>query len=901
MVFPVTCSRCIFRFVRLSCLLLVWFASWHQGSVEAQEYSRPVRVGTISDPRIDEISGMVPITGRRDYFWVHNDSKDAARLFAVRKDGALVAEVDLPGASNTDYEDIATGPGSDPTRVYLFIADTGNNALNRNELVIWRLPEPSLPSVNLNQSLVAERSEAIRFRYPAGTYNNESLIVHPATGILYLITKVNGPAGVYRFPRSTPGGAVQTLVLIATMNIGGLVTAADLTGDGRRMLVRTFPAVQEYRLPDGVPFERIFTQPRIILPNAGAAEPKSESICFDLDDRDFFTSNEGNPAPIHQTSLLREQPFCVEENPPVLAGSFTRGDLVEDGPKGGEVDLKDAMILLRVHREGIALPCPDAADFNDNGLLDREDFDAFVQALADGIAPAPPYSIPGIDPTPDELDCGLQRSATLVPAGASWRYWYSLDAPGDGWSRETFDDTSWQEGQSGIGFGSATVLTALEMLLSQRRVFYARCRFDISDPAAVNALLLRIDYNDGFVAYINGLEVARRGLGDPGFAIADSAYARYHRGGITEDVFLCREPLRPGENILALEIYNRSRLDRSLFFSAELMDVRDNQASAPVLPRIEGTAAVRVEMEPPPNLEGQGSLGLYCRGDVPVLAGSLALGYSSEHFDFFDPGTEAEFDWWRLSVDDEAGTISCVFVCDTDGQGPLGLPPGVDTELGKLRYTVRAERPGTTRIRFQERPGELPLNNILLGEGGGELELATEDIETEITDIRLPYIVEYVNARGRQGGIFYIVGRHFSSGVNSLRVCGREAEFELLADGQTVQAIAPGCELAGPASVEICTEAGCYLDEEGFFYTEGNGAWVRGDSNGDALIDISDPILMLGRLFLGELTRETCSSALDVNADGAFDISDPIILLRFLFQGDVTLTPPLAASPALCP
>jgi hypothetical protein len=58
---------------------------------------------------------------------------------------------------------------------------------------------------------------------------------------------------------------------------------------------------------------------------------------------------------------------------------------------------------------------------------------------------------------------------------------------------------------------------------------------------------------------------------------------------------------------------------------------------------------------------------------------------------------------------------------------------------------------------------------------------------------------------------------------------------------------------------------------------------------------------MLGRLFLGELTRETCSSALDVNADGAFDISDPIILLRFLFQGDVTLTPPLAASPALCP
>ena len=105
----------------------------------------------------------------------------------------------------------------------------------------------------------------------------------------------------------------------------------------------------------------------------------------------------------------------------------------------------------------------------------------------------------------------------------------------------------------------------------------------------------------------------------------------------------------------------------------------------------------------------------------------------------------------------------------------------------------------------------------------------------------------------------------------------------------------------GPLTRAVREGAGCYLDEEGFFYTEGNGAGVRGDSNGDATLDISDPILMLGRLFLGGLPRETCASALAVNADGAFDISDPIILLRFLFQGDVVLTPPLATSPELCP
>ena len=124
MVLPFTCPMCICRFVGALCLSLVCFASWWPGGAQAQEYSRPVRVGTISDARIDEVSGMVPITGRPDYFWVHNDSKDVARLFAIRKDGALVAEFALPGATNIDYEDIATGPGPNPGRVYLSVSYT---------------------------------------------------------------------------------------------------------------------------------------------------------------------------------------------------------------------------------------------------------------------------------------------------------------------------------------------------------------------------------------------------------------------------------------------------------------------------------------------------------------------------------------------------------------------------------------------------------------------------------------------------------------------------------------------------------------------------------------------------------------------------------------------------------
>jgi len=62
-------------------------------------------------------------------------------------------------------------------------------------------------------------------------------------------------------------------------------------------------------------------------------------------------------------------------------------------------------------------------------------------------------------------------------------------------------------------------------------------------------------------------------------------------------------------------------------------------------------------------------------------------------------------------------------------------------------------------------------------------------------------------------------------------------------------------------------------------------AFVRGDSNGDLKVDISDPTATLGFLFLGA-RRVACYDAADANDDGVIDIADPIRTLQFLFQGD---------------
>ena len=108
---------------------------------------------------------------------------------------------------------------------------------------------------------------------------------------------------------------------------------------------------------------------------------------------------------------------------------FTRGDLVE-GSTGSDipVDLKDAITLLRVHRERLALPCPDAADFNDNGVLDPWDFNRMGEAIVEGTVPPAPYRRPSWDPTFDELPCDLPGASIILAPPSNtrmpgWRNW----------------------------------------------------------------------------------------------------------------------------------------------------------------------------------------------------------------------------------------------------------------------------------------------------------------------------------------------------------------------------------------------------------------------------------------------------------------------------------------------
>lgn len=143
----------------------------------------------------------------------------------------------------------------------------------------------------------------------------------------------------------------------------------------------------------------------------------------------------------------------------------------------------------------------------------------------------------------------------LIPVGATWRYLVvdeDSPAPEPEWRQADFDDSTWAEGRSGFSLAGDEV-TGLQAVNPTAALF--RGRFVVEDPADVRWLVLRADYVSGFVAYLNGREIARRGLvGDPP---PYDAVAAWHARYATEELDLSahRDALRAGTNVLAIQLH----------------------------------------------------------------------------------------------------------------------------------------------------------------------------------------------------------------------------------------------------------------------------------------------------------------------------------------------------------
>ena len=155
----------------------------------------------------------------------------------------------------------------------------------------------------------------------------------------------------------------------------------------------------------------------------------------------------------------------------------------------------------------------------------------------------------------------ISYATTLINQGDNFKYLIPSSEPNANWVDLDFDDSSWSQGDSGFGYADQDDETIIPYGTIS---IYLRKPFNISDLENLNSLMLDIDYDDAFVAYLNGVEVARANInGNPptynSGAIQQHEALMYNGG--TPDRFVIADPtsfLIEGENILTIQAHNIS-------------------------------------------------------------------------------------------------------------------------------------------------------------------------------------------------------------------------------------------------------------------------------------------------------------------------------------------------------
>jgi len=165
----------------------------------------------------------------------------------------------------------------------------------------------------------------------------------------------------------------------------------------------------------------------------------------------------------------------------------------------------------------------------------------------------------------------------IILANQTWNYRVPTAEPNTSWRLPGANLTGWNSGIGGFGFGDGDDGTTIPAATS----VYLRKSFTMTaaNISELKRLILFMDFDDGFVAYLNGVEIARSNLGNIGVPPAFNTLASNHEANgyqglaidsweIPESVFLAN--LLVGENVLAIQVHNAAANSTDLTSNAYL-------------------------------------------------------------------------------------------------------------------------------------------------------------------------------------------------------------------------------------------------------------------------------------------------------------------------------------------
>lgn len=278
-----------------------------------------------------ELSGLArPIASANSgYLWGQADGSVDFLLAIDASDGTDAGELTLSGVAGVDHEDMdsASVGGVD----YIYLADIGDNSDARSDFDIYRIVEPTITGSDFTVSSGDIEQITCVYSGTAPSHKDaECLMVDPATGDMYIITKRETVPGVYKLAHASSYAGTQNFVFQGDMydipdsyntasgGNSGNVVAGSISPDGTEILVKSYSHVYLFtRDPQTQTiFEALEGTPTILPSYVGGAvdssnpvshpsqEPQGEAICWSPDGRDYYTcseyaashgSSQGNP------------------------------------------------------------------------------------------------------------------------------------------------------------------------------------------------------------------------------------------------------------------------------------------------------------------------------------------------------------------------------------------------------------------------------------------------------------------------------------------------------------------------------------------------------------------------------------------------------------------------------
>ncbi|WP_172337101.1 hypothetical protein [Mucilaginibacter sp. SG564] len=267
-------------------------------------FDKVAQSGTLQSKQMDETSGIAASTINPGIYYVHNDSGDTSRFFAITPDGKLKTTIYFTGSKDIplgvrDCEDIAVGPGPAKGKSYVYIGDIGDNAGRWPYITIYRIREKRSWATD---SLTHAEAEPLYLKYPDGPKDAETLMLDPVEELLCIVSKRRDTVSVYTTPLMYNAKDTVTLTKRAQLFFSGFkpfkwITAGDISKDGKQILLKSYEKVYYWkREPKEHIWETMLRKPDELHYKV---EKQGEAIGFTPDGKAYYTTSEGVFAPIY--------------------------------------------------------------------------------------------------------------------------------------------------------------------------------------------------------------------------------------------------------------------------------------------------------------------------------------------------------------------------------------------------------------------------------------------------------------------------------------------------------------------------------------------------------------------------------------------------------------------------